>query len=72
MSAWTNLYSMEIILNNKWKFISEREIISEDIYSLLNLYKYVNKVAILSEALYFYCENGTSLTHTYRKDRFEK
>ena len=72
MSAWTNVYSMEIILNNKWKFISEREIISEDIYSLLNLYKYVNKVAILSEALYFYCENGTSLTHTYRKDRFEK
>lgn len=72
MSAWTNLYSLDLILNTKWKFISEREIISEDIYSLLELYKYVTKVTILSEALYFYCENGTSLTHTYREDRFEK
>ena len=72
MSAWTNLYSMNLIINNNWKFVSEREIISEDIYSLLELYKYVNKVAILSEALYFYCENVTSLTHTYRRDRFEK
>ncbi|MGM9637101.1 MAG: hypothetical protein ACI3YK_03840, partial [Eubacteriales bacterium] len=32
----------------------------------------VKSVAILPEALYFYCENNGSLTHTYRKDRYEK
>ena len=72
MSAWACLYSLDLIKRVGWRFVSEREIIAEDVYSLLHLYKYVNKVVILSEALYCYCENETSLTHTYRKDRYEK
>lgn len=72
MSAWCSLYSVELIKRNNWKFVSEREIISEDVYSLLYLYDSVKKVAILSESLYNYCENDTSLTHTYKKDRYEK
>ena len=72
MSAWGAIYSMNLIKSNKWRFVSEREIISEDVYSLLDLYKNVKKVAILDEALYYYCENNTSLTNVYRKDRYEK
>lgn len=72
MSAWASLYSMKLIKENGWKFVSEREIIAEDVYSLLVLYKSVQCVAVLSEALYFYCDNGASLTHTYRKDRYKK
>ena len=72
MSAWACLYSLEMIQKASWRFVSEREIISEDIYSLLELYKYVNRVSVLSEALYFYCENAGSLTHTYKKDRYNK
>lgn len=72
MSAWASFYSMDLIHQTKWKFVSEREIISEDIFSLLSLYKNVKKVAILTEPLYYYCENDTSLTHTYRKDRYER
>lgn len=72
MSAWTSLYSMELIKGSSWKFVSEREIIAEDVYSLLVLYKSVQCVAVLSEALYFYCYNDASLTHTYRKDRYNK
>lgn len=72
MSAWACLYSLEMIQKASWRFVSEREIISEDIYSLLGLYKYVNRVSVLSEALYFYCENAGSLTHTYKKDRYNK
>lgn len=72
MSACMCLYSMLLIQRTKWRFVSEREIISEDVYSLLCLYKYVDRVSVLQEALYFYCENGTSLTHTYRKERFER
>lgn len=72
MSANTSLYSMDVIKKNKWRFVSEREIISEDIYSLLELYSYIKTIVILPESLYFYCENSMSLTHTYRKDRYEK
>lgn len=72
LSACTCLYSMSMILKSGWRFASEREIISEDVYSLLCLYQYVRRVSVLPEALYFYCENSASLTHVYRSDRFEK
>lgn len=72
MSAWDSIFSLDLIKKINWKFVSEREIISEDIYSLLYLYKYVRKVVIIKESLYCYCTNANSLTHTYRKDRFEK
>lgn len=70
MSPCTALFSMELIRRAHWRFVSEREIISEDVYSLLALYRHVESVAVLSEALYFYCLNPASLTKTYRKDRF--
>lgn len=72
MSAWTALFRMELIRQNDWRFVSERQIISEDVYSLLRLYRFVQRVAVLSKACYFYCENQSSLTHVYRLDRFEK
>lgn len=72
MSACACLYSMDLIHRAQWRFVSERNIISEDVYSLLCLYKDVNSVSVLPEAFYFYCENQASLTHTYRKDRFDR
>lgn len=72
MSAWTALYSMELIRRNSWRFVSEREIISEDVYSLLDLYRDVKTVVVIPEAFYFYCENETSLTHSYKKDRYNR
>lgn len=72
MSVWSKLYSVKRIRENGWKFVSEREIISEDYYSNLMYMKNVRSVVILREALYYYCENNTSITHIYRPDRFEK
>lgn len=72
MSAWTALYSMELIQKNLWRFVSERDIISEDVYSLLDIYHNVKTVVVIQEAFYFYCENETSLTHSYRKDRYKR
>ena len=72
MSACVCMYSMKMIQSCGWRFASEREIISEDVYSLLCLYKHIDRVSVLPKACYFYCENGTSLTHVYRPDRFEK
>lgn len=72
MSPCMLLYSMKLIKQSSWRFVSEREIISEDVYSLLSLFKYVGKVAVVSEAFYNYCNNGSSLSRSYRPDRFEK
>lgn len=70
ISAWASFYSMELIKRSGWKFVSEREIISEDVYSMLLLYEHVQKVAVLPEPLYYYRENSNSLSRTYNKDRY--
>ena len=72
MSACATFMVNSIIQDNRWRFVSERDIISEDVYSLLTLYSHVRKVAVLSEALYNYHANASSLTHTFRQDRFQK
>lgn len=72
LSACVCLCAMDLIRRTGWQFVSERETISEDSYSLIWLYRYVKSVAILPEALYFYCENRDSLTQTYREDRFRR
>lgn len=72
MSSVILLYSAKTVKQNNWRFVSEREIISEDVYSLLSFFKYVNKVAVIPEALYYYCRNDSSLSRKYRSDRFEK
>lgn len=72
MTAWASFFSMRLIHKTQWRFVSEREIISEDYFSQLCLYRHVDKVAVLPESLYFYCENSTSLTHVYKRDRLEK
>lgn len=72
LSACSCLFSMDLINRCEWRFVSEREIISEDAYSLLCLYNYVERVAVLSKALYYYCENDASLTRSYRIDRFDR
>ena len=72
MSPCLLLYSAKLINSVNWRFVSEREIISEDVYSLLVLFKHVEKVAVISDAFYFYCRNEKSLSRKYRPDRFEK
>lgn len=72
LSACSCLFSMALVRQTGWRFVSEREIISEDSYSIIWLYKYVNNVVILPEALYFYCENESSQTRVFREDRYQK
>ncbi|EET61414.1 glycosyltransferase, group 2 family protein [Marvinbryantia formatexigens DSM 14469] len=72
MVPWRCMYSMTTIRRNHWRFVSEKEYISEDAYSQLLLYKNVTRVAVLPEALYYYCENRTSLTHVYIENKYER
>lgn len=66
------MFSLKLLKENNLFYKSEREIISEDAFFALELFKHVNKVAILPENLYFYYKNPKSLTSTYREDRQEK
>lgn len=72
MSAWCCMYKKATINSISWRFVSERVIIAEDVYSLLQLYSAVKVVSILDKSMYFYCDNEASLTHVYRPDRIEK
>lgn len=72
MSPCLMLYSLNVIKKSKWRFVSERNIISEDVYSLLNLFENVKSVSVIPKAFYFYCKNESSLSSKYREDRFDK
>lgn len=72
MSACMMMFSRKLIDRCKWRFVSERVIISEDVYSLLELFGYVNSVVILPEALYYYRANQLSTSRKYQPDRYQK
>lgn len=71
-SSWSSFYRMDVIRRTGWGFVSEREIISEDVYSLISLYASLQSVAISEDALYNYRENGSSLTRHFRRDRLSQ
>lgn len=72
LGAWCEFYSMRLIRKHQWRFVSEREIISEDYYSLMVLYQHVRRVVFIRKAFYHYCIHSASLSSAYRPDRFEK
>ena len=72
-SAWGAMYSLKTIKRSGFRFVSEREIISEDIYSNLIYYRNVDCIATIPKVFYHYCENNAqSLTRTYNPQRFER
>ena len=71
-SACACMFSAELIKRTAWRFVSERDIMSEDSYSLTELFSHVSRAAVLSEIGYFYVLNPGSLTQKVREDRFER
>ena len=72
MSACFELISMNVIEKAKWRFVSEREIISEDFYSIFELYQHINRVFFLPKVFYHYTVNLRSLSRSYRSDRYRR
>jgi hypothetical protein len=72
MSACCELFAMDLFQRSGFQFVSEREIISEDYYSMLNLYAHVKKTVLLDGAYYYYCANEGSFSRSYDPDRYEK
>lgn len=74
MSVWKCAYLREVLENNRIRFISEREYISEDIMFQIQALKYIERVVTMTDALYYYCVNSSSdsLTKKYSEDKFKK
>lgn len=65
-ACMAHFYSMDIIRKIGWHFVSEREYISEDIYSILKLYRYIEKFIVIDEPLYCYRHGHESLSSSSR------
>ena len=72
MSVWRAIYSRKVIEENHLRFVSERVYIAEEIMWHLDFLPCCKCVGLIPQTHYYYCMNGTSLTRTYRADRFQK
>lgn len=72
VSAWSRMYSVKFLKNNALRFVSEREIISEDAFFSLPLFAAASAVSIVPESLYYYCRRDSSLSRRYQAGRQER
>lgn len=70
MSVCMVLLSNRIIQKNNLRFVSERELISEDLVFDFSYYPLSKGVCCGDMVDYYYCDNEGSLTTKYRPDRF--
>lgn len=71
-SSCVIMYAVEKLRSVGWKYVSEREIISEDVYSLLNLFDSISTVTVVPQAFYCYCANEASFSRRYTPGRYER
>lgn len=71
-SSVKNIYRKEVLEKNKIRFLSEKEVMSEDVFFLLDFLDKCECAVGVPGAFYCYCRNGESLSKSYRSDRFEK
>ena len=70
MSAWNGIYKKKVLDEVNIRFMSEREIVSEDILFNVDFLKDCNCIALVPQPLYFYCINGGSLSQTFKESKF--
>lgn len=71
-SACLGLYKLSVIKDNGIKFLSERDIVSEDLIFNIQFMQAIDSSFVIDKTVYHYVQHGDSLTHNYREDRFEK
>lgn len=71
-NVWSGIFKRKIINENNIIFESERKFIAEDIIFDIDIIPCCCTIVHSDAYLYFYRYNPTSLTGTYKKDRFEK
>ena len=72
MSVCKNIYKADTLKKSGVRFLSEREILSEDALFLLDFTNCIERAAGISDALYYYVRNGNSISKSYDPDRIKK
>lgn len=70
MSVWRAIYSLEQIKDHNVLFNSEREVYSEDIIFHIDYLSHSERVGMIPDCLYYYRFNPTSLSTSYKYDRY--
>lgn len=70
-TCMANFYSLDIIKKINWKFESEKEYLSEDLFSIISLIPYITKFVIIDEPLYYYRHGHESLSSSSRLNDYE-
>lgn len=71
MSVWHGIYRRSTIEENHIRFHSERDIVSEDLPFQVDFLLKINKLVYIPQSFYYYCLNGTSLTATFKSEKYE-
>ncbi len=66
VSAWSKMFSMRIIKEHQLRFLSEREVVSEDSFFCLDYFPKAAKVALVEDRFYYYFKNDMSISRTYK------
>ncbi|WP_105303430.1 glycosyltransferase family 2 protein [Anaerolactibacter massiliensis] len=71
-SSCMAIYRRSFLIDNNIRFESERDVLSEDVLFNISVCQKASCITFLNENFYVYRENLSSLTHSYRPDRFDK
>lgn len=72
MSVCLALHSRKVIEDNKVRFTSERQILSEDLIFDLDLFPKMNCIVCIPDCFYHYRMNPMSLTHTFSMEKYRR
>lgn len=71
-SIWSNIYRTSIIRENKLRFLSERDIMSEDMLFFLDFIPHIESAVGIPGAFYHYCRNQESVSKSFEDGRIKK
>lgn len=71
MSVWHGIYRRSVIESERLQFHSEREVVSEDILFHVDFLLHATKVVYLPKHFYYYSLNNTSLTATFKPQKYD-
>ena len=69
VSVCCKMFDLNKIRQNNIRFKSEKEIISEDTYFILEFFTKASSVRVICDSLYFYFNRSNSLSRSFKKDR---
>jgi glycosyltransferase involved in cell wall biosynthesis len=70
-SSCMGVYRKELLTAHRIRFRSERQFLCEDYLFAIEVCLHAASVSFINAPFYYYCENDSSLTLSYRTDRFE-